>query len=213
MMKDMRVPPAIGAVHLGEGAVIDEGAILGYLSPRRGVSDVLTIGDGARVRSGCVIYAGSRIGAHLETGHNTIIREENEIGERFSIWNNSVIDYGCRIGDRVKIHCNIYIAQFTVIEDDVFLAPGVTIANDYHPGCPDSRDCMRGPTLKKGCHIGVNVTILPYVTIGEGTLIGSGSVVTKDLPPGVVAYGNPARAHATLAEMRCKTGRREAPYR
>ncbi len=212
-MMDAFAAPPLGIVRLGEGSVVDEGAVLGYRSPRRGVSDVLSIGAGARIRSGCVIYAGSTIGEHFETGHNTVIREENEIGDHFSIWNNSVIDYGCRIGSRVKLHCNIYIAQFTVIEDDVFCAPGVTIANDYHPGCPDSRDCMRGPVLKKGCRIGVGAIILPYVTIGEGTLVGSGSVVTKDLPAGVVAYGNPARVHASLDEMRCKTGRREAPYR
>jgi len=211
-MRDNRSPYKLGTVHLGEGSLIDEGALLGYLSPRGGVSDVLTIGANARVRSGSVIYAGSRIGEHFETGHNTIIREENEIGAHFSIWNSSVVDYGCRIGMRVKIHCHVYVAQFTVIEDDVFLAPGVKIANDYHPGCPDSKECMRGPTLRKGCRIGVNVTLLPYVTIGEGTLVGSGSVVTRDLPPGVVAYGNPARVHGTLEAMRCKTGRREAPY-
>jgi len=211
-MKESATPRKLGTVQLGEGALVDEGVILGYLSPRRGVSDVLTIGASARVRSGCVLYAGSRIGSHLETGHHTIIREENEIGDHFSIWNSSVIDYGCRIGNRVKIHCHVYIAQFTVIEDDVFLAPGVRIANDYHPGCPQSKECMRGPTLKRGCRIGVNVTILPYVTIGEGTLVGSGAVVSRDLPPGVVAYGNPARVHGTLEEMRCKTGRREAPY-
>jgi acetyltransferase-like isoleucine patch superfamily enzyme len=211
-MEEKRSSNTLGTVHLGEGSLVDEGVLLGYLSPRRGVSPVLTIGPGARVRSGCVIYAGSRIGAHLETGHHTIIREENEIGDHFSIWNSSVVDYGCRIGSGVKIHCHVYVAQFTVIEDDVFLAPGVRVANDYHPGCPDSKECMRGPTLRKGCRIGVNVTLLPYVTIGEGTLVGSGSVVTKDLPPGVVAFGNPARVHATLEEMRCKTGRREAPY-
>ncbi|MDD4856908.1 MAG: acyltransferase [Candidatus Krumholzibacteria bacterium] len=211
-MSEDRTPNNRGKVILGEGSLIDEDAILGYLSPRRGVGSVLTIGAHARVRSGSVVYAGSRIGAYLETGHHTIIREENEIGEHFSIWNSSVVDYGCRIGMRVKIHCHVYVAQFTVIEDDVFLAPGVKIANDYHPGCPDSKECMKGPTLKKGCRIGVNVTLLPYVTVGEGTLVGSGSVVTKDLPPGVVAYGNPARVHGTLEEMRCKTGRREAPY-
>jgi acetyltransferase-like isoleucine patch superfamily enzyme len=212
MMKNDASPRKLGTVMLGESAVVDEEAILGYLSPRRGVSDVLTIGDHARVRSGCVIYAGSRIGSHLETGHHTIIREENEIGDHFSIWNNSVIDYGCRIGNGVKIHCHVYVAQFSVIEDDVFLAPGVRIANDYHPGCPQSKECMRGPILRRGCRIGVNVTILPYITIGEGTLVGSGAVVTKDLPAGVVAYGNPARVHGRLEEMRCKTGRREAPY-
>jgi acetyltransferase-like isoleucine patch superfamily enzyme len=202
----------IGTVHIDEGAIIDPEAIVGYLSPRKGVSDLLTIGPNARIRSGCIIYAGSRIGSDLETGHNTIIREENEIGDHFAVWNNSVIDYGCTIGNKVKIHCNIYVAQFTVIEDGAFLAPGVTIANDYHPGCPESRDCMRGPTLKRGCRIGVNVTILPYVTIGEDTLVGSGSVVTKDLPPGIIAYGNPARVVGKIEELRCKTGRREAPY-
>lgn len=202
----------LGDVHLGDGADVDPGAILGYLSPRKGISDVLEIGPNARIRSGCIIYAGSTIGSDFETGHNTIIREENSIGDQFSIWNNSVVDYGCTIGSGVKIHCNIYIAQFTVIEDDVFMAPGVKIANDYHPGCPDSRECMKGPILKKGSRIGVNVTILPYVTIGEGTLVGSGSVVTKDLPANVVAYGNPARVMGSIDELRCKTGRREAPY-
>lgn len=205
-------PDRTGVVHLGEGALIDPEAIVGYLSPRKGVGNELTVGPGARVRSGCVIYAGSVIGEGLETGHNTVIREQNTIGDHFSIWNNSVVDYGCTIGDNVKIHCGIYIAQFTVIEDDVFLAPGVMIANDYHPGCPESSECMKGPVLKKGCRIGVNSTILPYVTIGEGALVGSGSVVTKDIPAGVLVYGNPARIHSRLDELRCKTGRREAPY-
>ncbi len=205
-------PRRLGTVKLGHGSIVDPEAIIGYLSPRRGIGDVLTIGTGARIRSGSVIYAGSSIGQHLETGHNVVIREENKIGDNFSIWNNSVIDYGCTIGDRVKIHCNVYIAQFTVIEDDVFCAPGVIIANDYHPGCPDSRDCMKGPVLRRNCRIGVNVTILPYIEIGEGTLVGGGSVVTKDLPPGVVAFGNPARVEGNIDELRCKTGRREAPY-
>lgn len=211
-MNEFYREPDIGQLVVGEGAVLDPTAIIGYLSPRDGVSNVLKLGREARVRSGTVIYAGSQIGDFLETGHNSIIREENIIGDHFSIWNNSVVDYGCRIGSNVKIHCNVYIAQFTVIEDEVFIAPGVKIANDYHPGCPESKECMKGPTLKRGCKIGVNTTILPYVTIGEGTLVGSGSVITRDLPAGVVAYGNPARVHAKLEELRCKTGRREAPY-
>jgi acetyltransferase-like isoleucine patch superfamily enzyme len=212
MMSDGRDKRRMGVVHLGEGAVVDPEALVGYLSPRRGVSKELHIGARARIRSGCVVYAGSTIGDHLETGHNTVIREENVIGHHFSIWNNSVLDYGCTVGNRVKIHCNVYVAQFTVVEDDVFLAPGVTIANDYHPGCPESRECMHGPVLKKGCRIGVNVTLLPYVTVGERTLVGSGAVVTKDIPAGVVAYGNPASVVGKLEDLRCKTGRREAPY-
>ncbi len=64
------------------------------------------------VRSGTAIYRGSTIGPGLETGHNVVIREENRIGAEFSIWSNSTIDYGCTIGDRVRVHCNVYVAQF-----------------------------------------------------------------------------------------------------
>ncbi len=202
-----------GEVVLGANAVLDDGCKIGYLSPRKGVERILKIGDNAVVRTGTVIYAGSTIGDHLETGHNVVIREENEIGSRFSIWNNSVIDYGCRIGDNVKIHCNVYVAQFTIMEDDVFLAPGVTIANDIHPGCPDSKECMKGPVIKKGAQIGVNVTILPFVVIGEGALVGSGAVVTKDVPAGAVVFGNPARVHGRAEDLKCVTDIRDkGPY-
>lgn len=202
-----------GKLLIGEGANIDDGVRLAYPSPRPGIDAVLRIGSGAVVRSGTVIYAGSKIGDGLETGHNVVIREENEIGSGFSIWNNSVVDYDCKIGNNVKIHCNCYIAQFTTIEDDVFLAPGVTIANDIHPGCPDSKPCMKGPTLKRGAQIGVNVTIMPYVTIGERALVGGGAVVTRDVPPDSVVYGNPARVHGSIADLKCVTKIRDrGPY-
>ena len=185
---------------LGEGGQIDPGAVLGYRTGRR-IDDVtLRIGPGARIRSGTVIYAGSSIGAWLETGHNVVIREENAIGDHLNIWNNSTIDYGCTIGNEVKIHCNVYVAQFTTLEDGVFLAPGVTIANDPHPICGL---CMRGPTIKRGARIGVNVTLLPHITVGEGALVGAGSVVTRDIPPYAVAYGNPARPVRTVDELPC----------
>ena len=66
----------------------------------------------------------ARSATGFQTGHHVVVREECEIGDDVSIWSNTVIDYGCRIGDRVKIHSNCYVAQFTEIEDDAFLAPG-----------------------------------------------------------------------------------------
>jgi acetyltransferase-like isoleucine patch superfamily enzyme len=202
-----------GELRIGGDAAIDDGVQLAYISPRAGISRVLIIGTGAKIRSGSVIYAGTTIGDRLETGHNVVIREENTIGEGFSIWNNSVIDYDCVIGHNVKIHCNCYVAQFTTIEDDVFLAPGVTIANDIHPGCPDSKPCMKGPTLKRGVKVGVNATILPYVIIGEGSLVGSGAVVTRDVPPNSVVYGNPARVQGSVFDLKCVTDIRDrGPY-
>jgi acetyltransferase-like isoleucine patch superfamily enzyme len=180
--------------------ISDDGVIVGYPVSRAG-SGPLELGPGARLRSGTVLYDGSRIGAGLQTGHGVVIREENVIGADVSVWSNTVIDYGCRIGDRVKIHANCYIAQFTVLEDDVFLAPGVTIANDLYPGDERSAKLMAGPTIERGAQVGVNVTILPFVRIGAGAIIGSGSVVTRDVPAGMVAYGNPAAHKRSVADL------------
>jgi acetyltransferase-like isoleucine patch superfamily enzyme len=198
-------------VRLGQGAVIEETAMVGYL-PSRGSEKILFVGPGAHIRSGSVIYGGSRIGCNLETGHNVVIREENNIGDNFRIWNNSVIDYGCTIGSNVKIHNKVYVGQYTVIEDDVFIAPGVTLANDIHPGCPDSLKCMRGPCINKGAQIGINCSILPRVVIGEHSVIGAGSVVTRDIPAGVVAYGNPAQVICDIGNLKCTNGLRDRPY-
>ena len=197
------------SITLGDGHKVDQGVVLGYLPGRVITTDTLNIGPDANIRSGTVIYAGSTIGVGLETGHNVVIREENFIGDHLSIWNNSTIDYGCVIGNMVKIHCNVYVAQFTTLEDDVFLAPGVIIANDPHPVCGL---CMCGPTIKRGARVGVNATLLSHITIGEGALIGAGSVVTKDIPAYSIAYGNPARPVKSVDELPCPFNLVERPY-
>lgn len=199
-------------VTLGEDCRIDAGVLLGYRTGRQIPSEDLIIGSGARLRSGTVIYAGSSIGRNFETGHNVIIREECIFGDDVSIWTNSNFDYGCRVGSRVKIHCNTHICQLSVIEDDVFISAGVIFANDLHPGCAYSSECLRGPTIRRGAQIGIGVTIVPYVTIGERALIGAGSVVTRDIPARAVVYGNPARVHKTISDLKCVTGITDVPY-
>ena len=161
----------------------------------------------ALLRSGTVVYDGTRVGARLETGHHVVIREDCEIGDDVSVWSNTVIDYGCVIGDGVKIHCNCYVAQYTEIGAGAFLAPGVTIANDLYPGQESSARMMSGPWIGAGAQLGVNVTVLPFVRIGEGALVGAGSVVTRDLAPGVVAYGNPAVVHGRVEHLAPVAGR------
>jgi acetyltransferase-like isoleucine patch superfamily enzyme len=191
-------------LELGADSFIDPTVLIGEIPERPLDNPVLKIGRGARIRSHSVIYAGSKIGDYLSTGHNVIIREENLIGDHVSIWSNSIVDYGCRIGQGVKIHSSVYLCQFTVVEDDAFLAPGVITGNDPHPGCPKSRECLRGPLIQRGAQIGLNATILPYVTIGAGALIGAGSVITKDIPAGKVAFGNPARIICDREALRCR---------
>jgi acetyltransferase-like isoleucine patch superfamily enzyme len=183
-----------------EARAVDHGVIVGYPVSRTSAKP-LVLGDGATLRSGTVLYDGSTIGPRLQTGHGVVIREGCEVGDDVSVWTNSVIDYGCRIGNRVKIHCNCYVAQYSELEDDVFLAPGVTIANDLYPGNSRSAELMAGPRIGAGAQIGVNVTILPFVRIGAGALIGAGSVVTRDIPAAVVAFGNPAVPRRPVAEL------------
>jgi acetyltransferase-like isoleucine patch superfamily enzyme len=180
---------------------VDAGVLVDY-PPSRPVASDLELGPGATLRSGTVIYSGSRIGARLQTGHHVVIREQCEIGDDVSLWSNTVMDYGCRVGNRVKIHSNCYVAQYTEIYDDAFLAPGVTVANDLYPGNEDSARRMSGPSIGAGAQIGVNVTILPFVRIGEHCLIGAGSVVTRDIPARHVAFGNPARVTAEVDDLR-----------
>ena len=94
-------------VILGLNPELEPHVILGEMTGRKIASLQLLIGDNAIIRSGTVIYVGTRIGNELRTGHNVVIREENLIGDNLQIWSNSVIDYGCRIGNHVKIHCKL----------------------------------------------------------------------------------------------------------
>lgn len=188
-------------VQIGADSAIDPGVLIGYRTGRVIAETRLVIGASARLRSGTVIYAGSSFGANLETGHNVVIREQVSAGDRLQVWNSSTVDYGCTIGHGVKLHTNVYLAQYSVLEDDVFIAPGVSVANDLHPGREYSRKRMRGPHLRRGAQIGVNVTLLPYVTVGEGAMIGAGSVVSRDIPDGMLAYGNPARPVRPVADL------------
>lgn len=127
--------------------------------------------------------------------------------------------YGCSVGDGTKIgtfvevqknatigkNCKIqshtFICEGVHIEDDVFIGHNVTFINDKYPratnpggGMQTEADWKVVPTqIKKGASIGSSVTILCGITVGEGAIVGAGSVVTKDVPPGVIVAGNPAR--------------------
>jgi acetyltransferase-like isoleucine patch superfamily enzyme len=187
-------------IQIGESCAIDDDVILGYPSGRLKQRGSVLLGAKAVIRSGSIVYEDVVIGDRFETGHHVVVREQNRIGNSVSIWTNTVIDYGCVIGNNVKIHASGYVAQFTVIEDDVFIAPGVIFANDKYPLSPH----LDGPRIKKGARLGVNVTILPGIVVGEGALVGAGSVVTKNVPADVVVAGNPARLIGKAEDIKLK---------
>lgn len=123
-----------------------------------------------------------------------------QIGDESKIGTFVEIQKGVRIGKRVKLSSHSFVCEGVTIEDEVFIGHGVMFINDKYPrattesgSLQSEADWVCTPTLvKKRASIGSNATILCGVTIGEGAIVGAGSVVTHDVPPGAVMAGNPA---------------------
>ena len=142
----------------------------------------VTLGKNVRIFAftnlyGCVIGDDTRVGTFVE------------------------IQKGARIGNRCKISSHSFICEGVTIEDDVFIGHNVTFINDRIPRATGNggqlqteSDWACVPTVvKRGASIGSSATLLCGITIGERAVIGAGSVVTRDVPPGAVVAGNPAR--------------------
>jgi len=142
------------------------------------------------MRSGSIIYSKVKIGNGFKTGHRALIRENSEICNNVLFGTNAVLDGNCKVGNNVSIQIGAYITAYTTDKDNVFIGPWVVTANNkYMVGGAK----LIGPTIKKGARIGANSTILPGFVIGERAVIGSGSVVTKDIAAGQTVVGNQTR--------------------
>ncbi len=188
-------PTAVVAanVELGSGTVVGEYVVLGRAP--RGKKDGelrLTIGPDSIIRPFTTIYAGTTIGARLQTGQGASIREDNVLGDDVSVGTHASLEFGNRVGSRVRIHTGCFL-ELVTLEDEVFVGPHVVFTDDPHPQCPAYLQCVKGATVRRGARLGANSTILPGVEIGEGALIGAGSVVReRRIAPRTVWAGNPA---------------------
>ena len=181
-------------VKLGKNCIIEDFVIIGAPPKDSFAGEIETIiGDNAIIRSHTVIYAGNRIGNNFQTGNKANIRELNEIGNNVSIGTLSVIEHHVKIGNGVRIHTQVFIPEFTILEDESWLGPNVVITNAKYPKSPNAKKELKGAYIKKHAIIGANSTLLPGITIGEHAIVGAGSVVTKDVPGKSVVAGNPAK--------------------
>jgi UDP-2-acetamido-3-amino-2,3-dideoxy-glucuronate N-acetyltransferase len=146
---------------------------------------------------------GAEIGAGTMIWHFCHVLGDVRIGQKCRIGQNVVIGPRVRIGHNVKIQNNVSVYAGVTLEDDVFCGPSMVFTNVATPrsAYPRNRPEDNLPTLvKRGASIGANATILCGHTIGEYALIGAGSVVTRDVPPYALVYGNPARHRGWACE-------------
>jgi len=185
---------------IGKNAIIEESVEIGV--PTRGeigkkVKGAI-IGDNAIIRSKAIIYTDVEIGNDFFCGHAAVIREKTKIGNKVVVGTGTIIDGQVEIGNNVSIQSANYITINSRIEDNVFIGPRVCFTNDKYMGRGEVK--LIGPTIRKGARIGANSTILPGIEIGEDSAVGAGSVVTKNVPPGKIVAGNPARILGDVKE-------------
>lgn len=141
------------------------------------LSDVRTgdIGEGTRVWQYAVILEGARVGRNCNINCHTFVEGD-------------VV-----LGDNVTIKSGVYLWDGMRIADNVFVGPNATFVNDLNPRSKRRPAEFAGVVIEEFASVGANATVLGGVRIGRGAMIGAGGVVTRDVPPFTLWYGNPAR--------------------
>ncbi len=194
-------------VRLGANPQIGDFVIIGIPTKGKKPGEQETvIGDNALIRSHTVIYGGNVIGDNFQTGHGVLIREENRIGDNVSIGSHSVVEHHVRIGNGVRTHSQVFVPEFTVLEDGCWIGPNVVLTNARYPLSRGVKGSLKGPTIKSKAKIGANATVLPGIVVGANALVGAGAVVVKDVPEGKVVAGNPAKIIKDVAALEVYVG-------
>ncbi len=178
---------------IGAGCVIQDGAILGKPTLRGSATTPLVIGDGVVIGAQAIVFAGAEIADGCIIGDQSYVRERARVGQGSLIGRGTAVDNDVVIGARVSVQTSCYVTAFTVIEDDVFVGPGVTMTNDDTMSRHAPEYALRGATLRRACRIGGGVVLCPGVEVGEEAFVAAGAVVTRDVESRAVVMGVPAR--------------------
>lgn len=154
----------------------------GFIHPTVEISENASVGENTKIWQHCII-------------------QDATIGRDCLIGANVFIENGVEIGNHVKIKNNISIYSGVKCEDDVFLGPNCVFTNVLNPrSFVERKNEFRETIVKKGSTIGANATVVCGHTIGEYSMVGAGSVVTKDVEPYALVVGNPAREIGYVCE-------------
>ncbi|HEX3268586.1 MAG TPA: acyltransferase [Gaiellaceae bacterium] len=186
---------------IGEGCKILDYAVVGKqptLSPRstakREKLPPLELGPGTVVSTGAVVFAGTTLGERVIVGDQACVRERCAIGDDVVIGRGSLVENDTSVGALTKIQAHAYITAYSLLEDNVFIAPCVITTNDNYMGRTEKRhDLVKGPTIRRGARIGGGAVLLPGIEVGEEAFVGAGAVVLSDIPARALVVGNPAR--------------------
>jgi acetyltransferase-like isoleucine patch superfamily enzyme len=182
-------------VFVGDYAVVGKHPVLGrHSTAARSELFPLVVGDRASILAGAVVFAGTRLGEGVIVGDQACVRERCELGEEVVVGRGAFVENDVTIGARTKIQANAYVTAYSVVEEAVFIAPGVITTNDNFMGRTERRHALRkGATIRRGARVGAGAVLLPGVEIGEEAFVGAGAVVLADVPARAVVVGNPAR--------------------
>lgn len=189
-------------VEIGDYAVLGKQPVLGPRSTAaREELPPLIVGDGVRILSHAVVFAGTRLGAGVIVGDQACVRERCDLAGDVVIGRGAFVENDVSVGERTKVQANAYVTAYSTLEEDVFIAPCVVTANDNFMGRTERRHELRqGPTIRRGARIGAAAVLLPGIEIGEEAFVGAGAVVLSDVPPRAVVVGNPARRIRDVAD-------------
>jgi len=167
---------------------------------------------GVRIHPTAEVSDQAEIGEGTSIWHQAQVREGTRIGRNCILAKGAYIDAGVTLGDNVKVQNYVSIYHGVTIEDGVFCGPHCVFTNDKRPRAINADGSLKAaddwassPTLvKRGAAIGANAVVVCGVTVGEWAMIGSGAVVSRDVPDHGLVWGNPARLHGFV----CPCGRR-----